>query len=227
MKGLIVMRGFAVAASLAAALVAAPLFAQAPAQPAPKPAGQPPATTAPKPAGQPPGTTPPAPPAPTPPAKPPAPFPQGAKVGYVYLQQIAALSNEGKAAQARVNALTQKKQTEIGEKQKALQAAQQKLQTGGSVMSETARGQLEKDIDRQTRDLERLNQDAQTDINELTQEVQAEFNKKLFPILTALSEEKGLHLLFSATDAGLIWAADGLDLTAEAVKKLDAATPAK
>jgi Skp family chaperone for outer membrane proteins len=140
----------------------------------------------------------------------------------VYLQQIAALSNEGKAAQARVNALTQKKQSEIGERQKALQAAQQKLQTGGSVMSETARGQLEKEIDRQTRDLERLNQDAQTDINELTQDVQAEFNKKLFPILQALSEEKALHLLFSATDAGLIWAADGLDLTMEAVKKLDA-----
>jgi len=161
-----------------------------------------------------------------PPSKPPAPFPQGSKVAYVYLQQIAALSNEGKAAQAKVNALTQKKQAEVADKQKALQAAQQKLQTGGGVMSETARGQLEKDIDRQTRDLERLNQDAQADINELTQEVQAEFNKKLFPILQALSEEKQLHLLFSATDAGLIWAAEGLDLTMEAVKKLDA-TPAK
>jgi len=57
--------------------------------------------------------------------------------------------------------------------------------------------------------------------------VQAEFNKKLFPILEAMSAEKGLHLLFSATDAGLIWAADGLDLTLDAVKKLDATPPAK
>jgi Skp family chaperone for outer membrane proteins len=216
------MRGFALAASVAVLLSAAPLFGQAPAQP-PKPAGQTPAPAPPKPTGQPPAA--PATPAPAP--KPPAPFLQGAKVAYVYLQQIAALSSEGKAAQGRVTALTQKKQAEIAEKQKALQGAQQKLQTGGSVMSEQARGQLEKDIDRQTRDLERLNQDAQAEINELTQEVQAEFNKKLFPILEQLANEKSLHLLFSATDAGLIWAAEGLDLTMEAVKKLDAATPGK
>jgi Skp family chaperone for outer membrane proteins len=212
------MRGFVFAASLACLLSAAPLLAQAPAQP---PAAPPKPAPAPqKPTGQAPAPAAPAAPAPT--AKPPAPFPQGAKIAYVYLQQIAALSTEGKAAQAKVTALTQKKQSEISEKQKALQGAQQKLQTGGSVMSEQARGQLEKDIERQTRDLERLNQDAQADITELTQEVQAEFNKKLFPILTQLSEEKGLHVLFSATDAGLIWAADGLDLTMEAVKKLDA-----
>jgi outer membrane protein len=215
------MRRFAFAAPLAFVLSAAPLLAQAPAQP-PKPTGQPPA--APKPAGQP-ATPPAAAPAPTP--RPPAPFPQGAKVAYVYLQQIAALSNEGKAAQAKVNALTQKKQTEIAERQKALQAAQQKLQTGGSVMSETARGQLEKEIDRQTRDLERLQQDAQADVTELTQEVQLEFNKKIFPILEQLAREKNLEMLFSATDAGLIWAQEGLDLTMEAVKKLDGAAPPK
>jgi len=156
------------------------------------------------------------------PPKPPAPFPQGAKVGYVYLQQIAQASKEGQAAQARVTRLTTQRQNEIADKQKAMQANQQKLQTGGNLLSDNARAALERDIERQQRDLERLQQDAQADINELTQEVQAEFNKKLFPILEQLATEKGIHMLFSATDAGLIWAADGLDLTAEAVKKLDA-----
>jgi outer membrane protein len=216
------MRGFALAASIGFLMSGVSAFAQAPAQPAPaKPTGQAPAAPAPKPAGQAPAA---AQPAPAP--KPPAPFPQGAKMGFVYLQQIAATSAEGKAAQAKVTAFTQKKQTELADKQKALQASQQKLQTGGSVMSEAARGQLEKDIDRQQRDLERLQQDAQADINEMTQEVQAEFNKKLFPVLEQLSQEKGLHMLFSATDAGLIWAEPGLDLTSDAVKKLDAATTA-
>jgi Skp family chaperone for outer membrane proteins len=223
------MRGFALAVSIGFLMTGVSAFGQAPAQPAPKPAGQAPAAPAPAPAK--PAPTTPAPAAgtqPAPPPAPPAPFPQGAKVAYVYLQQIAALSAEGKAAQGRVTAFTQKKQTELADKQKALQASQQKLQTGGSVMSDTARAQLEKDIDRQQRDLERLQQDAQSDINEMTQEVQTEFNKKLFPILEQVSKEKGIHMLFSATDAGLIWAEPGLDLTMEAVKKLDAGTtPAK
>ena len=76
----------------------------------------------------------------------------GAKVGYVNLQVIAQLSDDGKAAAAKVNALTQKKQAEDGDKAKALQANQQKLQTGGGVMSDAARGQLEKDIERQQRE---------------------------------------------------------------------------
>jgi outer membrane protein len=217
------MRGFALAASFALLLSGAPAFAQAPTQPGlpkPAPAQPPPPRPAPAPAA-------PAAAQPAPAVKPPAPFPQGAKIGYVYLQQIAALSIEGKVAQTRVTAFTQKKQTEMADKQKQLQASQQKLQTGGGVMSDTARAQLEKDIERQQRDIERLQQDAQADINELTQEVQAEFNKKLFPILEKLANEKGLHMLFSATDAGLIWAADGLDLTMDAVKTLDSAAPAK
>src|SRR5579864_583390 len=205
------MRGFALVASFALAMSAASAFAQAPVQPPPRPAQPAPARpAAPTPAQA----------GPTPAQRPPAPFPQGAKVAYVYLQQIAALSSEGKSAQAKVAAFTQKKQSEVADKTKALQANQQKLQTGAGVMSDVARAQLESDITRQQRDLERLQQDAQGDVTELTQQVQAEFNKKLFPILEQLSLEKGLNLLFSAQDAGLIWASDGLDLTMDAVKKL-------
>lgn len=214
------MRGFAIVASLGFALSAVPGFAQAPAGQA-KPAAPAPA--------RPPAPAPAAPAAqqPAPPQQPPAPFPQGAKVAFVNLQVIAQLSSDGKAAAQRVNALTQKKQAEIGEKSKSLQANQTKLQTGGGVMSETARGQLEKEIDRQQRDLERLQQDAQTELNEMQQDLQNEFQRKLLPILTQISKEKGLHFLFSASDAGLIWAEDGLDLTLDAVAKLDAAEKAK
>ena len=122
------------------------------------------------------------------------------------LQVVAQLSSDGKAAAQKVNALTQKKQAEIAEKSKALQGNQTKLQTGGGVMSDAARGQLEKEIERQTRELERLQQDAQAELQELQQELQNEFQKKLLPILEVLAKEKGLHFLFSGADAGLIWA---------------------
>ena len=214
------MRGFAIAASVALATGAMPLFAQPAAQA--KPAA--PATQA-KPAqpAVPPKPAPPAAPAqPAAPPPPPVPFPQGAKVAYVNLQAVAQLSVEGKAANAKVQELTKKKQAEIAEKTKALQAGQQKLQTGGSVMNDQARAALEKEIDRQTRELERLQQDAQADLTELQQELQAEFQKKMFPVLQQLSIEKGLHLLLNVPSETVIWGADGLDLTLEAVKKLDA-----
>jgi outer membrane protein len=210
------MRGSAIAASLAVLLVAmsgVSAFAQAAGQQPPKPAQTTPATPA-----QPPATA----PAP-PPAQPPLPFPAGAKYAFIYPQRIFAESAEGKAAVGRVNALTQKKQTENQAKQKALADNQQKLQTSGSVMSEAARGQLEKEIERQNTDMQRFQQDAQAEIQELQNEVQNDFVKKITPILQAVSAEKGLQILFNATEAGFAWADPALDLTAEVIKRFDAA----
>jgi outer membrane protein len=202
------MKGLAMVGTLVLLLSAAPVFAQAAGQATPQ------TQTTPKPVQ-------PAPP-PAPPVQPPAPFPAGAKIAVVNLQAIASNSAEGKAASARVQALIQKKQTEGAEKSKALQANQQKLQQGGSLMNEAARAALEKEIERQHVVGQRFQQDAQAEINELQQELQGEFQKKLFPILQALAQEKGLHMLLSYQDAGVIWAEPGIDLTAEAIKKLDA-----
>jgi outer membrane protein len=206
------MRGFMLAATLALILSAAPAFAQAAGQA--KPAQTPPAT-------------PPAQTVPAPVLQPPAPFPAGAKIGVVNLQLIAANSIDGKAASDRVKALIQKKQTEGADKAKLLQANQQKLQTSGGVMNDAARSALEKDIERQQREGERFQQDAQAEVNELQQELQNEFQKKLFPLLQQLAQEKGLHALLSQQDAGVIWSEPGIDLTSEAIKKLDAASSAK
>jgi Skp family chaperone for outer membrane proteins len=202
------MKGSAVAATLAVVLSAAPVFAQAagqakPAAPAPAPA---PAAAQPPPA----------------PLPPPAPFPTGAKIAFVNLQQVANLSGEGKISTAKVQALMQKKQQEAQAKSKALADAQAKLQSSGAILSDAARAQLEKDIERMNVEGQRFQQDAQAEINELSQQLQGEFQQKLFPVLEAVSKEKGVQVLLSAADAGVVWAEAGLDLTLDTVKKLDA-----
>ena len=204
MKSVVMVRSALVVLLLAFVLTAAPGFAQAAAQPA----AQPPAQAAPAP-------------------QPPAAFPQGAKIGLVNLQQIAQLSVDGKASTAKVQALITKKQTEAAAKAKQLQDNQNKLQQSGSLMNESARAQLEKDIERQTLEQQRFEQDAQAEVTELQTQLQGEFQEKLFPILNQMVLEKGLHVLFSAADAGIIAADPGIDLTQEAIKRFDAATGAK
>lgn len=214
------MRRLAVAVPAALLVSALTAFAQPPAAP---PAGQAPAQPKPTAPAQPAPKPAPAPATaqPQPPPSPPKPFPQGAKVAFVNLQAVFQLSGDGKAAAAKVQSLTTQKQAQIAERQKILQANQQKLQTGGTLMNEQARGQLEKEIEKQTRELERFQQDAQAELNDIQVELNDGFQKKLFPVLQKMAEEKGLHMLFSAADAGLIWADEGLNLTEEAVKRLD------
>jgi outer membrane protein len=207
------MKGFVIVAPLAFLLSAAPVFAQAAQQPPAQPKPAPPVT-------QPPATP------PAQPAQPPVPFPVGAKTAFINPQRIFQESTEGKAAVTRINTLIQKKQTEGQDRQKALQANQQKLQTSGGVMNEQARTQLEKEIEKQQVDGQRFQQDAQAEIQELQNEVQQEFIKKVSPLIEAVAKEKGLQMVFDLQNAGLAWWDPGLDLTNDVIKKLDGAKPA-
>lgn len=187
-------------------------FAQATQPPtgAPKPPAQPPAT--------PPAATQPAPK----PATPPVPFPQDAKVAFIDINAVAANSTAGKEATKKLTALSDKKSSEIQEKNKQLQALQTKLNTGGPVLNETARNSLEKDIAKMTRDIQVAQQDAQAEMNDLQQDLMAEFQKKLLPVIEEVAKEKGLHAVFSIADSGAAYVHPGLNLTDEVVKKLDA-----
>jgi outer membrane protein len=202
-----------------AGVLAAPALAQTPPQ-------TPPATQTPtKPPATPPPATQPPPPAP----QPPAPYPEGAKTAFVDLQVIASSSAEGKAASTRIQEFQKKKQAELGDKQKSLKSMQEKLQSGGSVLSDQARGQLEKDIDKATRELQFAQQDANAELEQMQNESQSEFYRKLSPVLEEVAKEKGVHFLISIRDSGVLWANPGLDLSMEVVKRFDAAskTPPK
>lgn len=199
------MKALALAASLAM-LSAVSAVAQTPAPRPAAPAAQAPPAQAPAPVAPPPS----------------APFPDGAKIGVVNTDQIVQSSVEGKAVITRLNAAAEAKQKEGTDKAKALQANQQKMDQSGALMSEAARAQLQKDIERQTLEVQRFQQDAQAELNELQQELLGEFEKKVVPVLQQLAKEKGLHMLVNRLAVNPIYLEPGIDLTAEAIKRMDA-----
>jgi Skp family chaperone for outer membrane proteins len=214
------MRVFASLLAFSAMLAAGAAYAQAPAtqKPTPAPAapGQKPAPTAPAPGQKP---APPAPAAAAPELKPQ--FQDGMKYAYVNVQAVAATSVEGKVAAEKIKVLQEQKSRELQDKNKALQAAQQKLEQGGGVLSDSARAQLQTEIDRQQRDLQRFTEDAQQEVQQLAEQVEAEFNRKLTPVIDKVARQKGVHFVFNASQSGLIWAESGMNLTAEVIQAFD------
>ena len=192
------MRVFLGAAALSVMLSAAPAFAAQGAPATPPAAAQ----------------------APAPPVQ--RPFPTGTKYAFVNIQRIAAESAAGKTLAGKVQALNQQKVNELNEKNKALQASQQKLEAGASVLSANAAAQLQKDIERQQVDIQRFTEDAQQEVTTLQQQLQDEFQVRLTPIIQEVANDKGLHMLFSVVDSGLVWADPALDITTEVIQKFDA-----
>jgi outer membrane protein len=199
------------------------------AQTAPPKPQNPPATT-PKPQ-TPPATTPsvtaPAAQAPARPLEPPAPFPQDSKIAFVDVQAIASNSQLGKAASAKLQDAQNKRVTEINDKNKQLQTLTQKRDAGGGVLNDAARAQLDKDIDKLQREIQFDQQNAQAEMQEMQNELQGDFQKKLIPIIQDLAKEKGLYAVFAMGDSGVVYWHAGLDISEEVVKRLDASTPKK
>ncbi len=208
------MRRFAVAAALGLALgVPTITFAQAAPPQTPPPQTPPPATQ--KPAAPPPAAA--AAAAPRPSRSPRAPRSRTSTSSGSPPSQPRARPRRGK-----VSALRDKKLAELKAKNKQLEAAQQKVNQ--AVLSEEARAQATKEVERLNVEIQRMQQDADAELQELQQQLQLEFQRKLTPVIQQVAQEKGLQMLLSQADAGIVWADPGLDLTAEVIKRFDAAT---
>jgi Skp family chaperone for outer membrane proteins len=194
-----------VAAALTLAL-SAPVLGQTAPQTAPKPATPtqpPPAAAAPAP-------------------KPPLPFPADARIAFVDVNTIAGTSASGKEASKKLQDLNTKKLTELQDKNKQLQALTTKRDQGGSVLNDSARASLDKEIDKLQRDIQFAQTNAQAEMQDLTNELQGEFQKRLIPVIAEIAKEKGLHAVFSIADSGAAFYLPSLDISDEVIKRLDA-----
>ena len=151
------------------------------------------------------------------------PFPTGTKYAFVNVQRIAAESAAGVTMAGEVQALQQQRLNELNERNKGLQALQQKLDAGATVLSPTAVLQLQQDIERQQIDIQRFTEDAQQEVVNLQTQLFDEFQMRLSPIVQDVATQRGLHMLFSVGESGLVWADQSLDITTEVIEKFDAA----
>jgi len=208
------MRVFALAFTVVLAADAA--LAQAPAAPAP--AAQTPAAPAAAPAAQ----------APTPR------FQDGLPYGLVDYQAVAAYSKVGQAAAQRIETLRAQKERELQDRQRLMQESQQKLEQSAGVLSNDARLKMQQEIERQQRELTRMTEDAEAEVQGLLEQVEVEFRQQAAAAVARVAQQKRVHFVFDPLQSGLIWAIPGMDLTAEVIQEIDspsaaaapAATPA-
>jgi outer membrane protein len=153
---------------------------------------------------------------------------QLSKVAVVDFEKALVESVEGKKSSDRFNATLQAKQADGEKRQKELEDAQRKLQTQERTLSEVAKANLQKDIDRRTTEMQRFNEDSQKELQSMRDELLRPIAEKASALLNQLAAEKGYTLVVDISNPqnNVVWFNPQNDITAELTKRIDAATPA-
>src|SRR5438046_8985712 len=95
---------------------------------------------------------------------------QNSKVASVDFERAVVQCAEGKKSSERFNATVQARQAELAQRQKDIDDATKKLQNGARTLSDSAKAELQRDIDKKTTDLKRLNEAAQKELESMSDE---------------------------------------------------------
>ena len=149
---------------------------------------------------------------------------QTSRVAVVDFEKAIVESVEGKKSSDKFNSTLQAKQAEGEKRQKELEDAQRKLQTQERTLSDTAKANLQKDIERRTTELQRYNEDAQKELQSLRDELLRPIAERASAILNAMAVEQGFTLIVDVSNPqnNVVWFNPKNDITAELTKRIDA-----
>jgi outer membrane protein len=153
---------------------------------------------------------------------------QLSKVVVVDFEKAVVESDEGKKASEKFNALLQTKQGDIEKKQKDIEDQQKKLQNGARTLSDQAKADIQRDIDKRTTELTRLNEDAQRELQASRDELLKPIADLATAVLGAMAAQENYTLVIdiSNPESNVVWKNPKNDITDELIKKINAAAAA-
>lgn len=146
-----------------------------------------------------------------------------AKVAIINAQKAVADTQEIKKAQATLEAKYRPRQQAVQSLQSQLQGIQQQLSTPN--LAPDKESQLRANGTQKQKELQRLSEDLQSDVNAERQDILTRAGRQMTEIVKKISEERGLDVVIDISNT--IYFKPTLDITAEATAAYDKTYPAK
>ena len=149
---------------------------------------------------------------------------QNSKVAAVDFERAVVQCAEGKKASEKFNASVQSKQAELAQRQKDIDDSTKKLQNGARTLSDSAKAELQRDIDKKTTDLQRLNEDAQKELEAMRDELLRPIAQKATALLNAMAQQQGYTLVVDVSNpqSNVVFVNPKFDITEDLIKQIDA-----
>jgi outer membrane protein len=151
--------------------------------------------------------------------------PAQSKVATISLQKALVDTAEVKAAQADLEGRYKPRGERIAGLQKELAKLNQDAEQNQSKYTEAAMNELLLSIQRKQRDLQRLEQTFNDDLNRERTDLLNKFGQRMLDVVKKLAEEKGFDMVIDVTN--LVFAKPATDISADATAAYDKAYPVK
>ncbi|HEY1337203.1 MAG TPA: OmpH family outer membrane protein [Bryobacteraceae bacterium] len=149
------------------------------------------------------------------------------KVAIIHVQNAILSTKDGQKASGDLQSKFTPKKQELDKKQSDLAALQEQLRKGSATMSEDAKAKLMRDIDNNTKTLQRETQDAQSDLDEEQGKVMQELGNKMMAVVEKYANEHGYAVVLDVSNpqTPVLWASQTVDITNDIVKLYDSTNP--
>jgi len=146
------------------------------------------------------------------------------RVAVIDFNRAVTENGEGKKAGEAFMAEVGKRQAEFDKIQKEIDTIQNDLKTKDKALSDQAKADMAKEIDKKQTALTRMNDDAQKEIPEFQQQLLGPVAERTQKVIKAYADEVGLAAVFDAgsQNSSIIYSSDVADITTEIIRRVDA-----
>ncbi|MFK8028278.1 MAG: OmpH family outer membrane protein [Gammaproteobacteria bacterium] len=140
------------------------------------------------------------------------------KIGYVNFGKLMEKSQQGQAVRKALESEFSSRDKQLSASRDAILKLEEKLKNDGSIMSESSRVQLERDILSKKRDHNRLRDEYREDINIRRNEEIGALQKKVYEVIKKFSQEKSYDLVLTQA---VLYASPQVDITDQILQRLN------
>jgi outer membrane protein len=154
-----------------------------------------------------------------------APAAPSSKVGLVNIQGAIANTAEGKKVLADLQMKYAPRQQDIQKKQQDIQSEQDQMQKQANTLSEEEQARMSREVEEKQKVLKRELEDAQADFGRDRDEAINRIGQKMVQVIDAYAQQNGFSLVIDDAQIPVYYYSKEIEITAEIIKRYDAANP--
>jgi outer membrane protein len=139
------------------------------------------------------------------------------KIGFVNVARLLEKAPQAERAKKELEREFSPRDKKLVAEQKEIKSLEEKLTKDSSILSESERDKIDKDILNRKREAKRAQDEFREDFNLRRNEELTQLQKEIFEAIQTLAKEESFDLLL--TD-GVVYAAEGIDVTSKVETKL-------